>query len=178
MYQLFVLGQLMDHAMTGYQLRKALAAVVGPEQTMSYGVLYPLLERLATAGDLTLTAVTVGQRSKRLATITTQGRARFHQLVVMPVARNKQTQLWFQIKMVSRHLLRSDEQRLVLTDFLSFTQDQLAYWQHVHDYFTGRPNMVHGDVSDGLQMNWLQQQRTQVQVDWIQRQLASLDKGE
>ncbi|WP_261810328.1 PadR family transcriptional regulator [Levilactobacillus humaensis] len=178
MYHLFVLGQLMDHAMTGYQLRKALAAAVGQEQTMSYGVLYPLLERLAAAGEVTLTEKTEGQRQKRWVAITDRGRDQFHQLIVIPVVRNKQTQLWFQIKMMGLHLLSPADRRLVLTDFQTCTQEQLAHWQHVHDYFSDQPNMVPGDVADGLQLNQLQQQQTQVQLDWITQQLTRLDKGE
>jgi len=60
MYVLFVLGQLMDRPMTGYQLRKALTAVVGRDLTISFGALYPLLDKLAAAGDLTLAASGMG----------------------------------------------------------------------------------------------------------------------
>ncbi|WP_143461597.1 PadR family transcriptional regulator [Levilactobacillus enshiensis] len=173
MYDLFVLGQLMDHTMTGYQLRKALMTVVGQEQTVSYGVLYPLLERLNEAGDVTLTTTT-GPRTKKQAGITPQGRQHFHDLVIEPVAINKQTQLVFQIKCNFLHLLVVPEQRDVLQDFQRFSHLQLENLQTARDYLTDHPRMVPTDVADALQLNQLQQLRAQAQADWIAARLTNL----
>ncbi|MFC6261834.1 PadR family transcriptional regulator [Levilactobacillus fujinensis] len=173
MYELFVLGQLMDHDMTGYQLRKALMTVVGQEQTVSYGVLYPLLERLNLAGDVTLTTTT-DTRTKRQAGITSQGRDRFHDLVLRPVTINKQAQLMFQIKCNFLHLLSVSERRLVLRDFQQFSHFQLKNLQTVRDYLTDHPRMVPTDVADALQLNQLQQLRAQAQTDWIAARLVDL----
>lgn len=178
MYELFVLGQLMDQDMSGYQLRKALAAMVGPEQTISYGVLYPLLERLAKAGEITLTTIDAGQRPKKVAAITAAGRQHFAALVVAQVAINKQTQLLFQIKCNFLHLLAEPEQRLILTDFQQFCHYQLTNLQNSRDYMTDRPRMVSTDVADALQVNQLQQVRAQAQADWVAARLAGLSKGE
>lgn len=176
MYELFVLGQLMDHDMAGYQLRKALKTVVGQEQTISYGVLYPLLERLAKAGDLTLANAASGQRPKKTATITQQGRTRFHALVLVPVTINKQAQLVFQIKCNFLHLLPIAEQQMVLRDFQNFCQFQLTNLQAVRDYLTDHPRMVPTDVADAMQVNQLQELRAQAQADWIAARLTSLTK--
>lgn len=178
MYELFVLGQLMDQDMAGYQLRKALAAMVGAEQTISYGVLYPLLERLSQAGEITLTTVNDGQRSKKIAAITDAGRQHFAALVVAPVTVNKQTQLLFQIKCSFLHLLAETEQRLILMDFQQFCHYQLTNLQNSRDYLTDQPRMVPTDVADALQVNQLQQVRAQAQADWVAARLAGLNKGE
>ncbi|WP_125765905.1 PadR family transcriptional regulator [Levilactobacillus mulengensis] len=178
MYELFVLGQLMDQEMAGYQLRQALKSVVGQEQTVSYGVLYPLLERLSQAGDITLTTVETSQRPKKVATLTSQGRRHFRALILTPVTVNKQSQLVFQIKCNFLHLLSVTDQRTVLQDFQGFTQFQLDNLQGVRDYLTTQPRMVPTDVADALQVNQLQQLRAQAQADWITARLARLDKGE
>lgn len=177
-YELFVLGQLMDHEMAGYQLRKALTAVVGQEQTVSYGVLYPLLERLSQAGDIKLTTIDAGQRSKRVATITPQGRAHFHEMVTVPVTINKQSQLVFQIKCNFLHLLSQPDRRAILADFQAFSQFQLDNLQDIRDYLTDHPRMVPTDVADALEVNHLQQLRAQAQADWISLRLARQHKGE
>jgi len=175
MYELFVLGQLMDHEMAGYQLRKALKAVVGQEQTVSYGVLYPLLERLSQAGDIILTT-TDTQRPKKVATLTAQGRAHFKELVLVPVTINKQAQLTFQIKCEFLHLLSVADQRTVLQDFRAFSHFQLQNLQAVRDYLTDHPRMVPSDVADSLQVNQLQQVRAQAQDDWLVERIANLEK--
>ncbi len=178
LYELFVLGQLMDQEMAGYQLRQALKSVVGQEQTVSYGVLYPLLERLSQAGDITLTTVETSQRPKKVATLTSQGRSHFQTLILAPVTVNKQSQLVFQIKCNFLHLLSVTDQRTVLQDFQSFTQFQLDNLREMNDYLTTRPRMVPTDVADALQVNQLQKGRAQAQADWITARLARLDKGE
>ncbi|WP_341778944.1 PadR family transcriptional regulator [Levilactobacillus sp. HBUAS70063] len=176
MYELFILGQLMDHAMSGYQLRKALATVVGPEQTVSYGVLYPLLERLAQRQEITLATETERPRPKKVATITAQGRTHFAQLVMVPVAINKQAQLAFQIKCNFLHLLSPAAQRTILLNFQQFSQYQLRNLQNVRDYLTDHPRMVPTDVADAWQVNQLQQLRAQAQADWIVARLADRSK--
>ncbi len=165
----------MDHDMAGYQLRKALVTVVGPEQTVSYGVLYPLLDRLNQAGDIVLASGT-GARSKRAATLTEPGRAHFYQLVLQPVTINKQAQLAFQIKCNFLHLLDEAGQRTVLQDFQAFSQGQLASLAAVRAYLTDHPRMVPLDVADALDVNELQYLRAQAQADWITARLARLEK--
>lgn len=172
MYELFILGQLMDHAMSGYQLRKALATVVGQEQTVSYGVLYPLLDRLAQREEITLVTEAGQSRAKKVARITSRGREHFAQLVMVPVTINKQAQLTFQIKCNFLHLLSLADQRTVLSDFQKFSQFQLQNLQDVRDYLGGHPRMVPTDVVDALQVNQLQQVRAQAQADWVAARLA------
>lgn len=174
MYELFILGQLMDHPMTGYQLRKALSSTVGPELTISFGALYPLLDKLAAAGTLTLAFKTVPpKRPQKLARITAAGRARFHTLMATPVAFNKQTQLTFQMKVNFLHLLTPDQQRATLREFHAFATQQLSQLatQRAHN-----PHMVAADIQDALRVNQLQTVRAQAQADWVTAQLNQLTK--
>ena len=163
MYELFILGQLMDHPMTGYQLRKALVNVVGSELTISFGALYPLLDKLAAAEELTLA----------LATITAAGRTQFWQLVMTPVALNKQTQLTFQIKLNFLHLLSCDQQQVILLDFQQFAQGQVARLTAQHKRVMTNTHMLAADIQDALMVNELQRVRAQAQLDWLDRQLRN-----
>ncbi|BDZ29843.1 helix-turn-helix transcriptional regulator [Lactiplantibacillus sp. WILCCON 0030] len=168
MYELFVLGQLMDRPMTGYQLRKALVGVVGQELTISFGALYPLLDKLAGAGDLTLDfKTTTSKRPQKVATLTASGRQHFWALVLAPVALNKQTQLTFQIKLNFLHLLTRDQQLSVLTDFQAFAQGQLTRLATQKSHLQHNAHMLAADIADALLATSLQEQRAQVQFDWI-----------
>jgi len=168
MYELFILGQLMDRPMTGYQLRKALVSVVGQELTISFGALYPLLDRLAAADELTLAfKPTPNKRPQKVATLTTAGRRHFWTLVLAPVALNKQTQLTFQIKLNFLHLLTIDQQLAVLTDFKTFIQGQLQRLTDQQARLQHNIHMVVADIADALLVNELQQVRAQAQLNWV-----------
>jgi len=172
MYELFVLGQLMDHPMTGYQLRKALVNVVGAELTISFGALYPLLDKLAVAGELTLAFKnTENKRPQKLATITAVGRERFAQLIQQPAVLNKQTQLTFQMKINFLHLLTGTQQQSVLQNFRDFATDQLERLTAQRTHVSHNPNMLAADIRDALAVNDLQRVRAQAQLTWIEIRL-------
>lgn len=177
MYELFILGQLMDRPMTGYQLRKALSSTVGPELTISFGALYPLLDKLAAAGTLTLAfKPTTTKRPQKVATLTPAGRERFYTLISAPVAHNKQTQLTFQMKVSFLHLLPPDQQRTTLRAFQTFATGQLIQLATQRAQLAHNPHMVAADIQDALRVNQLQTVRAQAQADWVTAQLNQLTK--
>lgn len=164
----------MDHPMTGYQLRKALVNVVGSELTISFGALYPLLDKLAAAEELTLAFKrTTNKRPQKLAMITAAGRTQFWQLVMTPVALNKQTQLTFQIKLNFLHLLSRDQQQVILLDFHQFARGQVARLTAQHKRVMTNTHMLAADIQDALMVNELQRVRAQAQLDWLDRQLRN-----
>ena len=82
-----VLGMLGDGPLHGYELRKRLAAVLGPFRALSYGSLYPCLRRLQAKGlieDVDLTPATEssapplsGRRARVVYAITADGKEEF-----------------------------------------------------------------------------------------------------
>lgn len=82
-----VLGMLGDGPLHGYELRKRLAAVLGPFRALSYGSLYPCLRRLQTKGlieDVDLTPAKEssapplsGRRARVVYAITADGKEEF-----------------------------------------------------------------------------------------------------
>ena len=84
MNELFILGELMEGPHSGYQLRSAMQVSLGRHRKISFGVVYPLLEKLAKAGLIELTSVPE-ERNKNMASITDKGRERFFQLMEQPV---------------------------------------------------------------------------------------------
>lgn len=177
MYELFILGQLMDHPMTGYQLRKALVNVVGQELTISFGALYPLLDKLAATKKITMELKrTTSKRPQKLATITGTGQRRFKTLVLAPVALNKQTQLTFQMKVNFLHLLTVDQRMTVLQDFNAFVSGQLERLADQVQHVQANPHMVAADIEDALLVNDLQRVRAQAQFKWITNLLERLER--
>jgi DNA-binding PadR family transcriptional regulator len=83
-----VLGVLSDGPLHGYELRKRLAAVLGPFRALSYGSLYPCLRRLQAkhlidevdvtpAIDSSAPALSA-RRARVVYAITGQGKEEFH----------------------------------------------------------------------------------------------------
>ncbi|GMA68270.1 hypothetical protein GCM10025884_18970 [Leuconostoc gelidum subsp. gelidum] len=55
MYELYVLGQLLFTDRSAYKLRFVLENVLGINRKVSFGVLYPLLEKMENSGTIVMT---------------------------------------------------------------------------------------------------------------------------
>jgi len=88
--ELAVLGLLHDGPLHGYELRKRLAAVLGPMRALSYGTLYPALKAMVAAGLLReapadgVAAPLAGKRARISYELTADGKERFQTLVRSP----------------------------------------------------------------------------------------------
>lgn len=82
-----VLGVLGDGSLHGYELRKRLAAVLGPFRALSYGSLYPCLRRMQGKGLIEEVSVTPaleseapplsGRRARVVYALTADGKEEF-----------------------------------------------------------------------------------------------------
>ncbi|KHF35399.1 Transcriptional regulator PadR-like family protein [Paenibacillus sp. P1XP2] len=50
MYELFILGELMNNPMHGYLLHQILNGIVGPTRKVSWGAIYPLIHGMVADG--------------------------------------------------------------------------------------------------------------------------------
>ncbi len=57
MNELFILGELMEGPQSGYDLHNALKVSLGRHRKISYGVIYPLLEKLEERNFLEITTI-------------------------------------------------------------------------------------------------------------------------
>ncbi|MGH3097887.1 MAG: PadR family transcriptional regulator [Streptosporangiales bacterium] len=83
--ELAVLGLLADAPLHGYELRKRLAALLGPFRAISYGSLYPCLKRLAARGwiaadDPTPGNALAGRRARIAYGLTAEGKERLTEM--------------------------------------------------------------------------------------------------
>lgn len=127
MYDLFVLGQLMDESMSGYLMRQILQQIVGRQRKISFGMIYPLFKRLHEAGYITLDDQT-DKRSKKIATITDRGRIRFQELMMQEVPLNPNLEFTYSIKFRNFHQIEPDLRQKILQeykDYLLASQEDL-----------------------------------------------------
>lgn len=135
MYDLFVLGQLMDESMSGYLMRQILQQIVGRQRKISFGMIYPLFKRLNEAGYITLDDRTdVGKRSKKVATITDRGRTRFKELMVGKVPLNPNLEFTYSVKFRNFHLVEPKLRQEILNEYKDYLlENQESLHQQVID---------------------------------------------
>ncbi len=129
MYELFVLGELMDKPLHGYRLHSTITKVIGPIRQMSWGALYPLIRRLEQGGFIAREEFGggAGGRERKMYRITDAGVARFYALMAEPGAYDADYPVLFVIKMSNFHHV-DQEQRLAIV------RHYRAYVQFIHDY--------------------------------------------
>src|SRR4051812_22864153 len=108
MYELFVLGELLNKPVHGYLLHQIVQKAIGPIRQMSWGALYPLLRRLEQEGLIcreTSSHGEGGNREKKCYCITPAGEARFRHLMAEPGAYDADYPDLFTLKMSKFHLI-------------------------------------------------------------------------
>ncbi len=124
MHELFILGELMEGPQTGYDLRNAMQTSLGRHRKISYGVIYPLLEKLEQKGFLTITNVARPDgKNKKVAAITEPGKQRFFDLMKLPVPNGAHNDDIYLIKLDVMQHLALDEQLQLLDQFYQEQKD-------------------------------------------------------
>ena len=121
MNELFILGELMEAPQNGYHLRSSLQVSLGRNRKISFGVLYPLLDKLASQGLIKLTTIKDG-RTQKVATITEAGKKRFFELMREDVPAGAKSRDIYLIKLDAMQHLPLVEQQALLTTFISEQQ--------------------------------------------------------
>jgi DNA-binding PadR family transcriptional regulator len=132
MYELFVLGELMDQPMHGYRLQSLLKHVLGPVRKISWGVLYPLIRKLLKEGLIEQSELEDdgSGRAKKSYQITEEGKERFYWLMTEPSEYSSDFNDLFDIKLSNFHHIGPDEQSHILMQY----REYLLYIQkHLED---------------------------------------------
>lgn len=123
MYELFVLGELLDKPLHGYVLHQVVETAIGPVRRLSWGALYPLLRRLEREG---LIAREVGGdasgRERKRYRITVAGEARFRALMAAPGTYDTDYPDLFTLKLSNFHHVDRDGRLAILRDYRSYVQ--------------------------------------------------------
>ncbi|AVK62965.1 transcriptional regulator [Lactobacillus sp. CBA3606] len=179
MYDLLVLGALLDHDRSGYKLGKVLENSLVPRRKISNGVMYPLLNKLAAAGDIVFVAATESSRGKRLAHLTATGKAHLHTMLLAPVPMDAKRESIYRFKfkgmaqetpMVQGQIL-NDYKNAVLTDLQSY---QRIYVHLERKSAVGGSNQV--SVDWGLRTLSLQIAESEAKIKWSNQQLEKVQQ--
>lgn len=135
-YELFVLGELMDGPYHGYKLREILSSLFGPFRQISWGILYPLIRQLEREGSIASeregTTETSEQaassiRQRKYYTITAAGRARFYALMLEQGDYSTDYRELFIAKLNNFDHLSPEQQLVVLSHYRGYLQIEAIY---------------------------------------------------
>jgi DNA-binding PadR family transcriptional regulator len=135
-YELFVLGELMDGPSHGYKLREVLSSLFGPFRQISWGILYPLIRDLEREGFIAAEREIVmeereqaasGIRQRRHYTITATGRARFYALMLEQGDYNADYRELFIAKLNNFDHLSPEQQLVVLSHYRGYLLIEALY---------------------------------------------------
>lgn len=184
LYELFVLGELMDRSMHGYMLHSILNKVIGPLQKISWGVLYPLIHGLEEDGLIEQVHEEDAQqkgrgRKKKTYRITPEGRRRFYRLMEEPIEYKPAYEIHFQIKMSNFDQVDQQLKRIILyqyRDFLKFLQRHIE--ENTADILKNKKFIPPGELKDLLNLNHHRLDKLRVDQTWVDEGIESItDNG-
>jgi DNA-binding PadR family transcriptional regulator len=121
MYELFLLGKLMARPWHGYEFHQVLNSVVGPARQVSWGTIYPLLQRLEKAGLIQRLSEPSNKddgRGRQRFSITHKGKQRFQQLMKSESRNDPDYRETFRIKLGNFSRVDIETQRGIMAHYL------------------------------------------------------------
>jgi len=182
MYELLILGTLESRDMSGYKLGQVLETTLVPRRKISNGVMYPILKKLAAAGDIIFVSAKADARGKRLAQITAQGREHLHQMLMTPVAVDAKRESLYHFKFKGMANESLAVQLQILNEYKAAVLTDLEIYQrvylHLQEKLEKAPTSRINALKWGIRSLELQIAGSETKVKWTNRQLSDLGSTE
>lgn len=175
MYEVFVLGELIDGPLHGYMLHSIVSAAIGPLRQMSWGALYPLIRRLEQEGLIAPAPdqnQANGGRQRKVYGITDAGRARFLDLMLQPVEYNADYADLFTLKLSDFHHLTPEQQDDVLRQYQTYVQFMLDRLQSSRRYVAGNKEILEAERPHILRSIDHRLHLLRADKEWIDAEIA------
>lgn len=173
MNELFILGELMEGPQNGYHLRSALQTSLGRHRKISFGVIYPLLDKLADLGFIQI-AADKEVHNKKIATITEKGEARFFELMEKPVPDGAYNADIFLIKLDAMQHLSIERQLKLLDEFYEEQQKIITDTKQAINHLAEKKSKDHYYAQKKLDLRLRQSKEA---IKWIEEFRDDLKKG-
>jgi len=172
--ELFILGELMEEPQSGYDLRNGLQIFLGHHRKISYGVLYPLLEKLENEGFLEMANLETNGKTKKIASITKEGEEHFFELMKMPVPDGAHSADLYLIKLNVMQHLSFNEQMQLLEQFYQEQKNIIQDAQNVLNKLAKEKSRDHWYASKKFELLLNQ---ADVTMKWIDKFKQELKKA-
>ncbi|MFT8709148.1 MAG: PadR family transcriptional regulator [Sporolactobacillus sp.] len=176
-YQLFILGELMDEPHHGYLLFSTLNKIIGPMRSISWGMLYPLIHKMEKQGWIEpAPQQQVSGHPRKSYAITASGKERFFQLMARPIGNHPEYELHAWLKFVNFDQIGTRLQREIINDYhmhLKFIEDFISDNLHEVKSKSAIPAQEKMQIES---MSLLRLQKLKLEQDWLELQAQALTK--
>ncbi len=185
-YELFVLGELMDEPHHGYQLHKILSTLLGPFRQISWGVLYPLIRQLENEELLVSNTEgasekgdreTASNRQRKQYSITPTGQERFYTLMLGQDDYSADYRELFTIKLNNFDHLSRKQQLALLQHYQDYLQIEDLYLQEGQQRLSTHPGIPDNQRAHILRTINFRQSSVLGELHWIANQIANGEGG-
>ncbi len=180
-YELFVLGELMEKPMYGYLLHAIARRILGPWRPLSWGMLYPLIgclehEGLATSSTQKRQGGFPRRKSgqpRRIYALTPAGRERFLALMLSSPEYSRDTPELFIIKLTKFQFLTPAQRLRVLQWYRGYLDDLRTYYQ------MARSDLLRNTEISAEERSWIvpsidaRLQPLQTELAWLESMIAA-----
>lgn len=176
MYELFVLGELLDQPLHGYLLREIINLAFGAERQISWGSLYPLIRRLEEGGFISHAADASGKARRKSYAITEKGRQRFFNLMLRPEAFSSDYHDMFVVKLANFDRISPEQRVGILVHYQSYLEqkrDRLEESERFVARLEGIPEAERGLILRGIGRN---RELNRAERTWLDGQLADFSE--
>lgn len=183
-YELFVLGELLDGPRHGYQLREILSRLLGPFRQISWGILYPLIRQLEREGLIVSEdegsprareKAAASGRSRKPYAITASGKQRFYALMEEQGEYHAEYRELFIVKLNNFDYLSAQQQLNILWQYRSFLQAEDLYLSGGQQRVLTNPHLLDEHRTHILRIIRFRQSSIQGEMPWIEEQIQRLE---
>jgi DNA-binding PadR family transcriptional regulator len=184
-YELFVLGELMDEPHHGYQLREILSNLLGPFRQISWGVLYPLIRQLERekllVSDTEVASEegkrgTASSRQRKQYSITPTGQERFYTLMLARDDYAADYRELFTIKLNNFDHLSRKQQLILLQHYQGYLQIEDTYLQKGQQRVSTDPGIPDNQRAHILRTISFRRSSVESEIRWIASQIINVEK--
>lgn len=175
MYELFLLGKLMEKPWHGYEFHQVLNSVVGPSRRVSWGTIYPLLKRLEKAGliqRLSEPSEKDDGRGRQRYTITPEGKEKFLQLMKSESKNDPNYRETFRIKLGNFSRVDAAIQRGIVKRYLDRLTSISAHTNAMSGLVSKVPEMPEPERRNILLALAHDRFLAESEVEWIRGKLG------
>jgi len=182
LFELFVLGELMNGPLHGYLLREILNRVLGPFRQLSWGALYPLIHDLEREGLIASDTEPgaepnqhgISNRQRHSYRLTEAGRERFHRLMREPSAYSADYPELFMIKLNLFGYIALAQQLAILQHHRAYLQIASDYLLREQDYVANHVTLPEHERPHILRLLGYRLTVVDAELAWLDRELSRL----
>lgn len=176
MYELFLLGKLLERPWYGYEFQQALSGFAGPHRKVSWGTVYPLFQRLERGGLIrpVLQRGPKGGRDKQAFAITPAGKRRFRELMDKEREDDPQFRETFRIKVGHFSRVRPEVRKRIVDHYVERLAAMKEHTKNTAQTVRHIPAMPEEERNLILCAISHEQFLLDAEIEWVKKKIALL----